>query len=70
MVVRLVSDLELPLARVRLSTYRPAGGTDEEMLVNYLWNMALCEALYPCLNTLEVSLRNGLHHAASIRPAC
>lgn len=66
-VTQLVADLKLPLASVRLATYRPAGGTEEEMLVNYLWNVALCEALYPCLNALEVSLRNGIHHAAADR---
>ncbi|MGH2615979.1 MAG: hypothetical protein ACRDJC_12115, partial [Thermomicrobiales bacterium] len=37
------------------------------MLVNYLWNVELSEALYPSLQTVEVSLRNSIHSAASAR---
>jgi hypothetical protein len=29
------------------------------MLATYLWNRALCEALYPALQGLEVALRNS-----------
>ncbi|MDQ3692056.1 MAG: hypothetical protein M3464_00295 [Chloroflexota bacterium] len=35
------------------------------MLSMYVWNIALCEALYPALNMLEKSLRNTIHHAVS-----
>ena len=31
----------------------------------YLWNMALCESLYPALQGVEVALRNSIHQAAS-----
>jgi hypothetical protein len=65
MVAQLVADLQLPIAQVRLESYRPANGTDEQMLSNYLWNVALCEALYPSLNMLEVSLRNAVHAAVT-----
>ncbi len=35
------------------------------MLVNYLWNIELSEALYPCLQTFEIALRNSIHTALS-----
>jgi hypothetical protein len=31
------------------------------MIVTYLWNIELCEALYPSLCALELTLRNSLH---------
>jgi hypothetical protein len=63
MVTRLVRELRFPVSPVRLEAYRPAGGTDLEMIVNYLWNIELSEALYPCLQTFEVALRNSIHDA-------
>ena len=33
----------------------------------YVWNIALCESLYPCLNGLEVALRNSLHRSISTK---
>jgi hypothetical protein len=33
--------------------------------VGYFWNVALCEALYPALDALEVSLRNSIHASAT-----
>lgn len=33
------------------------------MVVNYVWNMELSEALYPCLQTFEIALRNSIHAA-------
>lgn len=32
-----------------------------EALARYLWNIALCEALYPAFHTLEVGFRNTIH---------
>lgn len=37
------------------------GVDDEAALARYIWNIQLCEALYPVLHLLEVGLRNGLH---------
>jgi len=37
------------------------------MLTVYFWNMALSEALQPTLQAFEVALRNGIHHALTIR---
>lgn len=67
MVDRHMHELHLPVARVRLEAYRPPGGTDEDMMVNYLWNLALSEALYPALGAMEVALRNSIHAAATSR---
>lgn len=64
-IVQLVADLHRPLSLARLESYRPQNGTDEQVLSLYVWNIALCEALYPALNMLEISLRNTIHQAAS-----
>ena len=39
--------------------------TDLEAFSLYLWNMSLCESLYPALQGVEVTLRNSIHQAAS-----
>lgn len=31
------------------------------MVVNYFWNIDLCEALVPCFHALEVAFRNSIH---------
>ncbi len=36
-----------------------------DVLARYLWNAALCEALYPSLQALEVALRNTVFSAGS-----
>ncbi len=60
-----VVELRLPISSDRLERYRPVGGSDLEMLSTYVWNLALAEALQPCLQTFEVALRNGIHAALS-----
>ncbi len=56
--------LEPALAAERLDAYRRAGDHDGlDVLARYVWNMALCEALYPALQCLEIALRNTLHAA-------
>jgi hypothetical protein len=30
-------------------------------LARYLWNVRLCEALYPTLNCVEIGIRNSIH---------
>jgi hypothetical protein len=49
----------------RIGTYRRGAADDEEVLARYLWNIALCEALYPSLHFLEVALRNVVFEAAT-----
>jgi hypothetical protein len=66
-VAQFVADLYLPLSRVRLETYGPAGGGDLEMLTNYFWNIDLAEALVPCLHAVELALRNSVHAALTNR---
>ncbi len=65
MVSAFVAGLTLPVSSLRLESYRPPGGTDLEMLVNYLWNLELNEALFPSLHAVEVSFRNSIHAVAS-----
>ncbi|MDQ3514980.1 MAG: hypothetical protein M3462_15220 [Chloroflexota bacterium] len=65
MVAAFVAGLEPAVSSVRLESYRPPAGTALEMLVNYLWNVELSEALYPSLHAAEVSFRSSIHAAAS-----
>ncbi len=44
----------------RLESYR-AGGSYRDALCKYLWNIALCESLYPSFQVLEVAFRNAAH---------
>jgi hypothetical protein len=52
------------VSAARLDVYREAGDSDFDVTARYLWNISLCEALYPSLQTLEVALRNTIHQAA------
>lgn len=51
------------LSRERLGGYGGAGVPWVDVLSRYLWNIALCEATYPTLQTLEVALRNAVFDA-------
>ena len=53
--------LERSLSLPRLNSYRQIGGGEQGALCRYLWNTALCEALYPVLQILEVGFRNSVH---------
>jgi hypothetical protein len=53
--------LERVISAPRFEAYRRSGETREEALCKYLWNIKLCEALYPALQVLEVGFRNALH---------
>jgi hypothetical protein len=46
--------------RLRLAFRATAGEPDSTTLARCLYNVALCEALYPVLHHLEVALRNSL----------
>ena len=47
----------------RFASYSTRGKSDAvEGMAYYLWNIALCEALYPSLDVLEVALRNQIHN--------
>ena len=46
----------------RLHTYARQTDIDQlDALGRYHWNIALCEALYPSLQTVEVCVRNAVH---------
>ncbi|MCK6631902.1 MAG: hypothetical protein L6Q31_05955 [Fimbriimonadaceae bacterium] len=50
----------------RLSAYQQSPQESNlTMLSRYFWNVALCEALYPTLQSLEVALRNSMHKSFS-----
>lgn len=53
------------LSAERLTGYHRTGHNEpaDRILRRYLWNIQLCEALYPALDLLEVTLRNALHTA-------
>lgn len=54
---------EQRVSRYRLRRYRQATSTKEAAVALYLWNVALCEALYPAIQFFEVALRNNTHEA-------
>jgi hypothetical protein len=62
-IAQFVADLAHEVSPARLGRYRPNGGSDLDMVVNYLWNMALAEALSPSLAALEIGVRNSIHDA-------
>ena len=61
MVAAFYSDLESCLSPERLAPFRDQNTDDLTTAVNYFWNVALSQALYPSLSLLEVATRNRLH---------
>lgn len=55
--------LERCLSGDRLSVYGQDQPGHRLIAARYLWNIALCEALYAPLHLLEVGLRNAVHNA-------
>lgn len=61
------ASLRISLSDQRLDAYRQSTtDTDIDLLERYFWNIAICEALYPPLQNLEISLRNNINHAITI----
>jgi hypothetical protein len=58
-----VARLTRAVSAERLDAYRQDGVDAPTAWGRYLWNLALCEALYPSLQLVEIALRNALHHA-------
>ena len=49
------------ISEPRIKPYRhQASGSDSLTCGTYVWNIAMCESLYPSLNCLEVVLRNSV----------
>lgn len=66
----LLAGLRRALSNERLDAYG-IGRPDEEKLATYLWNVALCESLYPALHGLEIALRNAVFRAGTAAfPSC
>lgn len=65
MLVQHVTEFQRAISQDRLDAYRLPALDDHHTLANYLWNIALSEALYPVLEAFEVSLRNAIHTAAT-----
>ena len=63
----LFSELQRALSHSRLEPYLSQSPQREmaESFGIYLWNLALCESLYPALHGIEIALRNSIHDAAS-----
>jgi len=59
--------LRSSLSDQRFDSYRQSS-TDKniDLLEHYLWNIALCESLYPTLQNLEIALRNNIYKAVAI----
>ncbi len=55
------SKFERMVSKPRLDSYKETGGTEHDALCRYLWNIALCESLYPSFQILEVGFRNAVH---------
>lgn len=61
---RYVRAIRKALSSERLDAYG-RGRAHDQKIANYLWNLALCESLYPALNGLEVALRNAVFDAGA-----
>lgn len=54
------------LSESRINTYHQffSDHSDQEIYGIYLWNMSLCGAFYPLLQTAEIALRNTINNVA------
>lgn len=55
-----IKEFSLSVSAPRFAAFQKGNGA-RDGLAYYLWNIALCEALYPAFHTLEVGFRNALH---------
>jgi hypothetical protein len=60
-VAQFATELRPALSPERFEAYRPQNGSVVEMIVNYLYNLVLSEALYSPHCCLEITLRNTLN---------
>ena len=61
------SEFQRATSRSRLEPYLNHSPNRDEAQAfgTYLWNLALCESLYPALQGVEIALRNAIHDTAS-----
>lgn len=57
--------LHRAFTEARLKPYRAEADSDLEACRIYFWNLDLCEALYPVLHCLEVTVRNEMDRCIS-----
>ncbi len=59
--------IALSLSEERLTKYREHVriNADKEIIIFYTWNQELSMALYPWVESVEVALRNAIHHTLS-----
>jgi hypothetical protein len=59
--------IALSLSEERLTKYREHTliNTDKEILIFYTWNQELSMTLYPWVESVEIALRNAIHHTLS-----
>jgi hypothetical protein len=65
LVARFLTEFERGISPARFAPYVRVSPTRFDAAVDYYWNIALSEALYPALATLEITLRNSLHDTFS-----
>ena len=63
---RFANSLRHAISESRFRPYLKTGPSNVDELAHYLWNMALCESLYPVLQCLEVTLRNSIHDSVTL----
>ncbi|MBL1384290.1 MAG: Abi family protein [Colwellia sp.] len=58
--------IQKTVSHPRIRTYQNffQGHTDHEIYGVYIWNKVLCGAIYPLLQSVEISLRNAINDAA------
>lgn len=61
MVTQFLTEFERGISPARFDPYVRVSPTRFDAAVDYYWNIALSEALYPSLAALEITLRNTLH---------
>ena len=62
-------EFERLISKQRFRRYRRETSSKPEAAALYLWNIALCEALYPSFHFFEVTLRNATHQALTAHHA-
>ncbi|MGB8352329.1 MAG: hypothetical protein WCD79_00420, partial [Chthoniobacteraceae bacterium] len=60
-----INKIKVVLSVERFEACRFHGESDAHALARSKWNTALSEALYPCLQALEVGFRNRIHQSVA-----
>ncbi|STX55496.1 hypothetical protein ACNVED_17065 (plasmid) [Legionella sp. D16C41] len=62
----LLDELLIIFSKQRFEGYLTKSLNTTEALVNYSWNIELCQGLYPFIQILEIALRNSLHQSITV----